>query len=170
MSRSALATIALATLLGGCRYQPTPVPLQGAPADISALAGTWEGTYESAQSGRSGTFTLQVRAGKDTAFGDVVMTPRASQAFIAADVDSPAHARHSPSPEVLRITFVRVIGGMVEGTMEPYVAPDCQCVVTTVFQGVVKNNTIIGEYVTHGVMGLRQQGTWNAERRLIAAK
>ena len=170
MSRSALATIALVTLLGGCRYQPTPVPLQGAPADISALAGTWEGTYESAQSGRSGTFTLDVRAGKDTAFGDVVMTPRAGQPFTAADVDSPAHALHSPSPQVLRITFVRVIGGMVEGTMEPYMAPDCQCVVTTVFQGVVNRNTINGEYVTHGAMGLRQQGTWNAERRLIAAK
>jgi len=170
MSRSALATIALATLLGGCRYQPTPVPLQAEPADILALAGTWEGTFQSAQSGRSGSFTLEVRAGKDTAFGDVVMIPHGGQAFTAADVDSPAHVQHSPSPQVLRITFVRVFGGMVEGTLEPYIAPDCQCVVTTVFQGIQNRNTVNGQYVTHGAIGLRQQGEWNAERRLIAAK
>jgi hypothetical protein len=170
MSRSALATIVLATLLSGCRYQPTPVPLQGAPDDISALAGTWEGQYESTESGRSGTFTFTILAGKDTAFGDVVMTPRAGLPFIAADLTTHIQSGHSPSLEVLRITFVRVIGGMVEGSMEPYVAPDCQCVVTMTFQGVVKSKQLDGDYVTHGAMGLRQQGTWSAQRQLIAAR
>jgi hypothetical protein len=170
MSRSALATIALATLLGGCRYQPTPVPLLGAPADISALAGTWTGEYESRDSGRSGTFTFAITAGKDTAFGDVVMVPRAGQPFTAADLTTHLRSGHSASLEVLRVTFVRVIGGMVEGTLEPYVAPDCQCVVSTVFQGVAKGNVISGDYVTHGAMGLRQQGTWSAQRQVIAAK
>ena len=48
--------------------------------------------------------------------------------------------------------------------------PDCQCIVTTVFQGNVKGNSIEGQYVTHGGMGLRQQGIWSVQRQVIALK
>lgn len=156
----------LSVMLGACRYHPTPVLLQGEPADISALAGQWDGEYWSGQSGRSGSITFRVQAGKDTAYGDVLMVPAAGgQPVTAADVESRAHAAHSPLPELLRVTFVRVTGGLVEGELEPYVAPDCKCVVFTVFRGAVQGNEIKGEYVTRGAMGLRREGKWGVKRK-----
>jgi hypothetical protein len=168
MRLTALALLGLAAV--ACRYQPTPVVLQGSPADIAALNGEWVGEYSSLESGRSGSVVFNVVAGKDTAHGDVVMTTSRGQAIVAADANSPEHARHSTSPTILRIRFVRVFGGMVEGEMEAYIAPDCQCVVQTTFQGTVKENMIEGDYVTRSESGMRQQGRWTVWRRQVAAK
>lgn len=165
-------SLVVLTLIFGataCRYQPTPVPLLGERADISALQGEWSGEYTSLDSRRSGSITLTIRAGTDTAFGEVVMTAPSGQAVRAAD-DPRVHSTHSPSTDVLRIAFVRIIGGMVSGELEPYIAPDCRCVVTTVFQGTARSNSVNGEYFTRDAGGLRQQGTWSAARRLIASR
>jgi len=170
MSKSGLAVVALAAVLGACHYQPTPVPLRATASDIALLAGDWSGEYSSAQSGRSGTITFTIRTGVDTAYGDVLMTPRRGGMIRAADAVTPEHVKHEQLPQLLRVTFVRVIGGMVEGTLEPYTAPDCQCVVTTVFQGTLKGNSIEGQYVTSGSMGLRQDGMWSVQRTLVALK
>jgi hypothetical protein len=167
MFRSVVA-LSLAIGASACRYQPTPVVLQGAPADIAALQGEWSGEYTSMDSRRSGSITLTIRAGKDTAYGDVVMTS-GGQGVVAAD-DPREHLRHAPSAEVLRIAFVRVTGGMIAGELEPYVAPDCRCVVRTVFQGTWSGNTVSGDYFTRGEGGLRQQGTWSASRRATASR
>jgi hypothetical protein len=163
--------VAMAMAFGAiaCRYQPTPVALQGAPADIAALQGEWSGEYSSPDSRRSGSITLTIRAGTDTAFGDVVMVTSGGQAVHAAD-DPHAHKLHSPSTDVLRIAFVRIFGGMVAGELEPYIAPDCGCRVNTVFQGTVHRNRVSGEYFTTGPGGLRQQGTWSASRKLVASR
>lgn len=163
--RTTLAA-ALLPLLWGCAAQPTPVLLQGSRSEIAALAGDWEGTYGSADSHRDGSITFHVRAGSDTALGDVMMIPDASGVrFMAEDAQTRAHAAHARSPEFLHITFVHVSDGVVEGALEPYVAPDCKCVVNTVFRGTVRGNEITGEYVTRGEAGLRQMGTWRVKRR-----
>lgn len=166
MWRPAVALMA-AMAASACRYQPSPVLLQGAAADIVALEGEWVGEYSSPDSRRSGSITLTIRAGTDTAFGDVVMRSPAGQAIVAAD-DPREHLQHAPSADVLRIAFVRVVGGMVAGQLEPYIAPDCQCVVHTVFQGTIHGNLVTGEYFTRAEAGLRQQGTWSASRRIAA--
>src|ERR1044071_4399138 len=116
MSKSGLSVIALAALLAGCRYQPSPVPLIASAGDISALSGDWSGEYSSVQSGRSGSMTFTIRAGSDTAFGDVLMTPRRGAGIRAADANTLEHARHETLPELLKVTFVRVSGGILEGT------------------------------------------------------
>jgi hypothetical protein len=152
------------TAILACRYQGTPVQLQGGQADISALAGRWDGEYSSPQSGRAGGITFTIKAGTDSAFGDVVMTPTAGQPVSAADVESRAHFAHATQAQVLTVTFVRVSGGLVAGSLEPYVAPDCKCVVSTEFRGAVQGNTIKGEYVTRGLNGLRQTGSWSVQR------
>lgn len=159
------AGILLVMLSTSCRYHPTPVQLQGAPHDVAVLAGTWEGGYSSQQSQRSGTISFTVRASGDSAFGDVLMLPATRQQLLAVDAQSGTHAMHTHQPELLSITFVRVSGGLVEGALEPYIAPDCRCPVSTIFRGTVKGNVIEGEYVTRGEMGLRQEGTWRVERR-----
>ena len=165
-----MALLGIAVASAGCRYEPSPVRLEGSASDIAALAGEWIGEYSSLDSRRSGSITFTIRAGRDTAFGDVVMVPSGGNAVMAADVDARVHAGHSVAPEVLRITFVRVFGGMVAGELEPYVAPDCACVVRTVFQGTVKSQTVSGEYFTSNGANLRQQGRWSAWRRTMAQR
>ena len=159
------ALLAVSTLLAACHYQPTPVPLRGAAADIAKLAGEWEGRYSSGESQRSGIIVFTIRAGSDTALGDVVMTPQYGQPLRAADVLTNMHALHETGPELLRVAFVRIEGGLMRGELEPYIAPDCHCTVTTVFRGAVNGDRIDGSYVTRGPRDLLQEGTWSVERR-----
>ena len=165
MSRP-LIQLSLVTLaLAACRYQPAPVPVRGSPGDIASLAGTWEGEYSSDESRRSGSITFTIRAGSDTAFGDVAMIPAVGAPLVAADAATHVHLQHVRAPELLRVTFVSVSAGLVEGALEPYVAPDCSCVVTTVFRGTAAGDRLTGEYVTQGDNGLRQRGRWSMQRR-----
>jgi hypothetical protein len=165
MRRTASTLLALAMVAGACRYQSSRVELQGASTEVSALAGDWSGEYSSVESGRSGSIIFRITAGSDTALGDVAMTPLQGQSVTAVDAASRAHAMHSQSPQLLRVTFVRIAGGMVQGELEPYVAPDCRCPVTTVFRGSIKGNTIEGEFVTRGGSGLQQTGRWSVSRK-----
>jgi hypothetical protein len=159
---AAAALIALAA----CRYHPTPVVLQGEQEDIHALAGNWSGEYASDQTGRSGSivFKVDTMTQADSAFGDVVMTPTAGNAIMAADAASGEHRIHSASATLLTIRFVNAAGGEVQGMLEPYLAPDCQCVVRTQFRGVVSRDKVSGIYTTFGPNGLRQEGRWSVTR------
>jgi hypothetical protein len=151
--------------LAACHYTPTHVPLRGAASDIAALAGKWDGEYSSVESGRSGVIIFEITAGTDTAHGDVLMTPQYGQSLRAADAGTRMHEEHVRSSELLTVRFVRIEGGAVRGELEPYIAPDCQCAVTTVFRGVVKGDRIEGTYITRGAGGLVQEGRWAAKRR-----
>jgi hypothetical protein len=155
---------AMAALVAGCSYNPSPVPLEGPASEIAALGGTWEGTYVGRESQRSGTIQLTITPGKDTAFGDVLMESPSDRQIIAADVASGEHFRHSRSPQLLLIKLVAVHDGMIEGMLEPYTAPDCQCVVNTIFRGSRTGERIAGEFVTRGAFGLYQTGTWQVRR------
>ena len=68
---------ALVSLTAACAANPSPVHVAGATSEIDRLAGEWTGEYTSVETGRSGSITFTLRAGSDTAFGDVVMIPRA---------------------------------------------------------------------------------------------
>ena len=162
--RSVTAVLAIAGL-AACRYQPSAVPLRGAPDDVAALAGHWDGEYSSLETHRSGTISFTIRAGSDTAYGDVTMIPETGQALVAADASTQAHLSHASAPEILRVTFVQIAGGVLEGALEPYIAPDCRCVVTTVFRGVIDGDRIEGRFETRGETGLRQEGRWRMQRR-----
>jgi hypothetical protein len=159
------AGAALLLALASCRYNPSPVPIEGSVSDIAHLAGTWDGDYSSVESGRSGSITFTILAGRDTAFGDVVMIPEHGQALTAADAGTSAHQLHEQSAQLLRVTLVRVQGGTIRGELEPYIAPDCHCTVTTVFRGALNGDRVDGQYVTRGPNGLLQEGRWKLERR-----
>jgi len=65
----------------------------------------------------------------------------------------------------LRIDFVNVSFGGVRGVLEPYIAPDCKCTVTTRFTGAIVGDTIRGTFITRGdVIGIRD-GVWFMVRR-----
>ena len=161
-----LALIAGAALLCACAYRPTPVILQASAGDILTLAGAWEGTYQGRESERLGSITFTIDANSDTAHGDVLMETPMQQQIIAADASTNAHRMHARAPEVLRITWVGLHRGYVEGAIEPYIAPDCRCTVKTVFNGYVSDNgdVITGEFITTGP-SVRQTGTWSVRRR-----
>ncbi len=165
VTRKGAALMAVALLIAGCRYTPTPVVLHASPGDVIALAGTWEGTYEGRESERVGTITFTIESGKDTAYGDVLMEAAPRHRFIAADVSTGEHRFHSRAPDVLRITWVGLHRGYIEGALEPYIAPDCQCTVKTVFTGSVNDDgdVITGEFVTTGA-SVRQTGTWTIRK------
>ena len=155
---------AVAILLAACSYTPTPVPLKGPAPEVAALAGTWEGTYVGTQSLRTGTIQLTIRPGSDTAFGDVLMDNQWDRQIVAADVASGEHFKHERAAQILTIQFVAIRDGFVEGQLEPYIAPDCECTVSTIFQGRRAGESISGEFFTRGAYGLYQTGTWKVRR------
>ena len=156
--------IAATALASGCHYRPTPVPVAGDPASITGLAGTWTGVYYGTESERTGSITFIMRASADSAFGDVLMEPppgvRGPQ-----PADGPAqHRTHASNPRLLAIRFVEVAGGALEGALEPYIAPDCDCTVTTTFSGTIRADTIRGTFITRAPMMTPQTGVWAVMR------
>jgi hypothetical protein len=46
----------------------------------------------------------------------------------------------------LPIDFVAVHADVVENALEPYVSPDCDCIVSTTFVGQVRGDEIAGSF------------------------
>jgi hypothetical protein len=165
MKRMLIASAA--ALIAGCHYRPTPVPVAGDPPWIASLAGTWTGIYQGTESGRAGSITFTMRASGDSAFGDVMMDASESRVFQPVD-DPVQHRAHANSARLLAIRFVEVAGGRIEGALEPYIAPDCDCTVTTTFSGAVRADTIRGTFITQGRMLNRQTGVWSVTRSKVS--
>lgn len=158
-----LIVTSLFALFAGCASRPDPVPISGSSSAIGALAGTWLGQYEGRESGRSGSITFIISASGDSAFGDVVMVSDPNLGTIRPVHSAEEHMTHVRSAQALRIDFVAVAGGSVTGTLEPYIAPDCNCRVTTTFTGRHSGNAIEGTFVTRGP-SFEQHGTWRVVR------
>lgn len=146
--------IALVTplLISACVRAISTVPVRGSEPAVAQLAGRWEGEYSSEETGRGGSITFQLRAGADTAEGQVVMTTR-------GDARS--------TPDGLTIRFVVVHGDEVSGVLAPYPDPDCGCTLTTTFRGVILADVIEGTFETTGP-GFHhptQRGRWRVVRR-----
>lgn len=157
--------VTLSMLALACTSAPAAVPIQATPAEISALAGHWEGEYSSQATGRLGSIVLDLIAGEDHAHGDVLMIPRGSN-----DPYRPARrpGGQGPGPaeatQLLKIRFIRAEGARLSGTLEPYWDPDCNCEVTTMFVGEVSGDTVEGTFTSERTAG-RVFGTWHATRR-----
>jgi hypothetical protein len=153
----------VAALALGCRYRADPVPVAGVHTEIEQLIGEWSGDYASSESRRSGSILFQITAHGDSAFGDVMM-PVAAGEVGPRPVDLlTGHEQHARSTELLSIRFVRVAGGAVQGELEPYIAPDCDCVARTVFYGKMEGNQISGTYITTTERGT-QRGEWRVRK------
>jgi hypothetical protein len=157
------ATLLLAVAgAGGCAARPAAVALYGDVADISAMSGEWRGIYEGPESGRAGSIVFRIQAARDSAYGDVLMTPRpaAEPRFPAALTGTPA------SPELLRISFVRIADGRVRGELGGYFDPECGCRLATAFEGTVRGSVIEGAFTTRNLdSGATQSGRWRVVRQ-----
>jgi hypothetical protein len=140
----------------------------GAEQEVSALAGEWSGEYQSSEAQRSGTIWFKLEAGRDTAYGDVLMIPRdAGQAV----PEPSAPNQWKERPQVLTIRFVRVEGERITGAIDPYPSPDCGCQLFTTFRGTLKGDRIEGDFlIMHEHEQKVQSGTWWALREKKLAR
>lgn len=153
-----------ATLLMSCAYRPDPVPIAGSASALGSMAGTWLGEYSGSESGRSGSITFIIGARGDSAFGDVLMVSSTNAGALQPVHSAQEHMAHVRSSQALRIDFVAVSEGGLSGNLEPYIAPDCSCRVTTTFTGRRNGNVIEGTFVTQGPSNFEQRGTWRVSR------
>ena len=154
-------------LVAACAIRPSPVHVVGTQREMAVLTGEWSGEYSSAETGRSGSISFSLKAGTDTAFGDVVMVPRS----MAPSTSDPRSVTAMPStPRVLSIAFVRVATNVVSGTLAPYPSPDCGCMLSTVFHGSISGNRIEGTFTSahSDQMAPQQKGTWWVTRVVSA--
>ncbi|HEX2781702.1 MAG TPA: hypothetical protein VHM30_19510 [Gemmatimonadaceae bacterium] len=163
--RASFVLVTALALAAGCgRFRTQPVPLHGEAAAIASLAGRWSGEYEGLDTGRGGTITFVLRAGSDSAVGDVLMEQRGTTTvFRAADVGQ-SHLAHASSPQLLAVSFAAISPEEVTGKLEPYTAPDCSCTVTTTFRGRITGDTLSGTFTTTAPMLTTQNGRWRMVR------
>ncbi|MFL5563154.1 MAG: hypothetical protein ACJ79K_16940 [Gemmatimonadaceae bacterium] len=161
--RATLIGMLVATALAvSCRSRPTPVPVAASAADLGRLAGEWTGSYDGNATGRSGSIVFRLRAGSDTAFGDVVMVPRPLN---IAGADRAPTARRADPAQALTIHFVRISGDTVRGRLDPYRDPDSGEMVVTTFTGWLRDvRTFAGTFVTTAGNGATQGGRWKVTR------
>ena len=170
IARWAPSACLLVPLLLGCAANPSPVPVVAEPDALAALAGHWAGEYSSPATGRSGSIVFTLSAGGESATGDVVMVPSGSeQPLVAAAAPGVAgqSATTRPVAKGLTIRFVRLAGDSVSGMLDPYSAPDCDCVLTTTFTGQLHGDRIDGTFETRGDprASATQTGRWSVSRR-----
>jgi len=163
--RSRVVVFLLAAV--ACSSRPTtPVPMVGAPADLSALAGEWDGTYEADHGPRQGSIDFHLRAGSDTALGDVLMIPRGWDRPVEPWERTGAAPRDARVPRPLTIRFVRVTGGEISGELDRYRDPECGCLLKTIFRGSLRGDTLSGRYESRHEGGEPPAtGRWRAVRR-----
>lgn len=160
----AVALVALGSQMA-CHATAPSVQVLAQRADLASLVGDWVGEYSSAESGRSGSIVFNLAAGADSAAGDVVMTPRGSGEPLSANVP-PGGGAMRPTPQPLRIRFVRLESGAVSGTLEPYRDPELGILLSTVFTGTLDGDQIRGTFTTSGgELSRAQHGEWHATRR-----
>lgn len=132
MSRMLTTVSALLLVaVGGCASTLSSVPVKGSDADVSRLAGKWQGNYESTATGREGTIAFDLGVGRHTAEARVTMS------FGGGDV------------RPLEIEFLAVSETTVTGKLAAYVDPACDCTVETEFSGQLDGGVIDGTFVTH---------------------
>ncbi len=144
----ALSIAVLASFSVACTSRPPEIGVTSSDFDLNPLVGEWRGSYSSAETGRSGTIAFTLRAGEAAASGNVVMIPRPDSLLTPAERELVSNVS-TGGPTVLKIHFLRKEGGNLSGTLDPYRDPDCNCQVTTTFQGSFRDaRTIEGTFTT----------------------
>jgi hypothetical protein len=155
---AAMAAVACAPVIN-------KTPVRGAPPAISRLVGEWQGDYNGAESGRRGLIAFRLRAGADTAEGDIIMQSRTDYEPSAPNAPIPWDAMRTTHQQ-LSIRFVFVSDDEVTGVLNAYRDPDCGCTLTTTFRGRIQGDVIEGTFHTEGsgISHMPQDGRWRVKR------
>jgi hypothetical protein len=149
--REMITMLLAAALLAGCATARPAVPVVASPADLSALAGEWEGEYTGAEASRTGFISFALAAGRDMAEGEVVMLPPGLDPALVMPDRMIATAPEPRMAETMAIKFVGIADGRIVGELGPYRDPECGCTLQTRFSGTLMDDgTIEGTFVTTG--------------------
>jgi hypothetical protein len=156
-----------AALLTTAACGPTVVmktPVSGPAPVVSRLVGEWQGDYNSVESGRRGLIAFRLRAGADTAEGEVIMQSRVDYDPSAPNAISWDATR--TTQQQLAIRFVFVSENEISGVLKPYRDPDCGCTLTTTFRGKMQGDVIEGTFHSEGsgISHIPQDGRWRVKR------
>ena len=153
-------------LVSGCGGSAPPsVAVTGSAVDRAALAGVWDGEYSSAATGLSGTIAFEFNSEGDELAGDVIMVPqdRMPRSFLLGP-DVEVLEQYSSFSEILQIERIHIEGGKLTGHLLPYEDPQCQCVVSTDFEGTIDGQTMTGTFTVRAASGSVQRGRWRISR------
>jgi hypothetical protein len=167
--RLGVALLLLAACGGRAAPAPvgTPVHVEGNRADLSRLAGEWRGEFHDEHTGRGGTIAFSLRAGRDTALGQVVLEAPPGPS-VSGDPVSAATRGKVEGTIALTLARVGVDDGSVGGWLAPYRDPERGCWTDTWFEGTLTagNERIDGMFFSHPTDSAAvRTGTWWAERR-----
>ena len=164
---SAVLVLATGLVVACSSSNPSPqVPISGERSDIASLAGRWEGEYSSEATGRTGSIVFELKSGDTVARGDVLMIPKGARESAPPSSLPGTSDTLATMPQVLNISFVSASGGTLDGTMDPYRDPACDCQVRTTFVGKISGNTIEGTFTTTPVAGGQSAtGRWKMTRQ-----
>jgi hypothetical protein len=153
-------------LLSGCNRSQNPVYLYGEKVDLELLEGEWEGDYFSKDTGRSGTIEFTLKGDEQKAYGNVLMIPSGSKEPYRP-IGYKDKAEVDPHfPELLTISFVEVMDGKVKGELTPYWDPEMQRRMNTIFEGIVKGDTIQGTFESRMEQSpIYFYGEWKVSRK-----
>jgi hypothetical protein len=153
--------------LAGCAWmagQPAPVRVEGESRDLRQLAGTWRGEFHSTQTGKVGTIFFDLRAGSDTAYGNVTFD-RVMPVAACSDMTRPQATSSIVLPVVLRFGALATYRGSLGGWLQPYRDPELSCWMDTWFEGRVVSDTLQGSFFSRRTdTDTVRAGTWWAAR------
>jgi hypothetical protein len=165
MNRAILFTLAALTLTATACARSTPgIELASSDFDLNPLVGKWQGSYSSAQTGRTGTIAFTLRAGESAASGGVVIFPKPDSLLTPEERET---MENVSDRTLVKIHFIRKEGGTLSGELDPYRDPECNCTATTKFQGSFTNaSTIEGTFTTvpSAAGGRITGGRWKVTR------
>ena len=143
-----------------------PIELQGTPGSTAALVGEWDGSFESRAARRTGSIWFRLVAGEDHAHGDVLMKSDREPLPYARYWPGGSMREHSREAQTfLSIHFVRIAGQAIDGVLDPYWDPSCDCRALTSFSGWLFENRITGNFFTHFDDDTFVTGSWHVTRR-----
>ncbi|NND70201.1 MAG: hypothetical protein HKN43_01345 [Rhodothermales bacterium] len=158
-----LTLVSSFVFFSGCKSTLPAVDINADAEVLEELAGDWFGTYNSRDSGRSGSIAFLLTSDPDSAFGDVVMEHEDHDWEMHDASIASLRRNHS---ERLYIQFVALNDEMLVGELEPYRDPECGCMLFTAFHGKISDDTISGTFTSrHDATDRVDQGTWSVERR-----
>ena len=158
-----LCAVIVAATVAGCT-SATLIPMTGTVADLSVLAGEWDGTYEGQETARHGTVWLKLAGGANQANGEVRMIPRGQTDPYRPD--NPATSPPRQPTRFLSISFIRISDHDIDGRLDQYWDPDCLCFANTVFSGRLYGDEMKGTFETRLANGAVAKGNWRATRKI----
>ena len=101
------------------------------------------------------------------------LSPFTGAVLGSKNVKAPSEVKALPEdqlktmPQILTISFVESQGGIVTGTIDPYLDPDCACQVRTTFGGTIDGDVIAGEFTIERFdnPGKTAKGNWRVTRQ-----